>query len=202
MAKAKEKTPVDPKELSRLRAELGKATRGLDSARAENSTLKDRQKEQLAALLEENRALAARYANLETSYAHAVSAAEDLRRKFDALTAELAAAKSGLAELGKCTTERRRLQTQVTSLEKQLRSKDRAPILQAADVTVLINALFDDLRANLGDMALKDGELRLQVGFAAGGDSKGFVLPTVDGGVELKGPLQELVIRFDRKAGE
>lgn len=202
MAKAKEKLPVDPKELSRLQAQINKAARGLESALAENSALKDKQKEQLAALLEENRALAARYANLETSYAHAITAAENIGRKFEALSAEHANAKAEIAELKKSVAGHKRLQVQVTSLEKQLRSKDRAPIMQAADVTALINALFADLRANLGDMALKDGELRLQVGFAATGDSKGFVLPTVDGGIEFKGPLQELLIRFDRKAGE
>jgi chromosome segregation ATPase len=202
VAKAKEKTPVEPKELTQLRAQLGKLERGLDSAKAENVSLKDRQKEQLAALLEENRALSERYANLETSYAHAVAAAEDLRRKFDALSAEHATAKTELIELRKTAAERMRLQGQVISLEKQLQSKDRAPILQAADVTALINALFDDLRANLGDMALKDGELRLQVGFAGAGGIKGFVLPTVDGTADIKGPLQELLIRFDRKAGE
>lgn len=213
---AKAKTPDESKLLTQLRSQLRKATEALDSVKAENKELIGRQKvadkslarreSEIAAVIEENRLLAKQRDEAEKLRDRIASTAEGLKTRLDECLKEHKTAQAQLKETsaraGKLTAERDRLQQQVKSVEQQLRASGRAPILHARDVTALIDELIEDMSGNLGDMKLKEGELRLQVGFSGAGKMKGFVLPTVDGEQEIKGPLQELVIRFDRRVFE
>jgi chromosome segregation ATPase len=213
---AKAKTPEESKLHAQLRTQLRKATEDLASIKAENKELLGRQKavdknlarreSEVAALIEENRLLAKQRDEAEKLQKQLTAAAERLAKQLDecrkAQQSTQATLKDVSGRVEKLTAERDRLQQQVKSVEQQLKSSGRSPILHAQDVTALIDGLIEEMSANLGDMKLRDGELRLQVGFAGTGKTTGFVLPTVDGEQEIKGSLQELVIRFDRRPFE
>ncbi len=105
------------------------------------------------------------------------------------------------AELGQAITrlnkERDGLNEQIVSLSKQLTAQGKTPLLPANQVASLLDGLMGELRGGLSGVAIRDGEVRLKVGFGVVDDKPGFVIPTPDSGTDLQDKLHEVTFRFD-----
>lgn len=74
--------------------------------------------------------------------------------------------------------ERDRLHESVSLANARLRDEARPPVLSAAEVSSLVDRLLQNLGSQLSGLSVRDGELRLNVGFEKVGDQTGFVLPS------------------------
>jgi len=191
------------KDVERLQAGAASASAALEQAKTQaDQRHKEAEKlsKQIDALIEENRRLAERLeaatADLEP-YREAALGREEAVRKAQQETEAALRAEFAQVER-KRTAEQRRLEAQIASLEHQVREQGKVLHLPPERVADLVNGLVDQLRAGMPGMRLREGELRLQVGFAGTGEHAGFVVPTPDSGPEIKDSLHEVVFRFDR----
>ncbi len=191
------------KDVERLQAGTADAQAALEAARAqadERGTQVEKLTKQIDALVEENRRLAERLeavtADLE-SYREAALGREEAVRVARQETEAALRAEFAKVER-KRAAEQRRLEAQIASLEGQVREQGKVLHLPPERVAELVNGLVSQLRAGMPGMRLREGELRLQVGFAGTGEQAGFVVPTPDSGPEIKDSLHEVVFRFDR----
>lgn len=80
----------------------------------------------------------------------------------------------------------------------QLNEQSKHLQLPPAVAAALVNDFVTRLSDGLPDLAVRDGELNLKVAFTGAGETGGFVLPTAEGGAELRDSLQEVRLRFGR----
>ncbi|HVL53010.1 MAG TPA: hypothetical protein VM344_01970 [Vitreimonas sp.] len=212
---------ISAEDLRRLRALEGRLEKARESARsfgAERRELRAAAREseraakamerravevegRITALLEENASLASR---LETATADAErlrTAAAELRDRLDGAEAELKAARSDERKLARSLeqveSERDRLAERLKLAEGQLKGQAATPLLPAKEVARLIDNFVGELGAGLPGMTVRDGEVRLQVGFAKVGRATGFVVPSAEA-TETPPNLHEVAFRFDR----
>lgn len=158
--------------------------------------------DQLEAVLAENQKLAARLDEVTADVERLRAAGVELRQQADAAGAELAAAREQLektkAELEAVTAERAQLSDRVKVADEQLAGKAITPVLPPKDVAVLVDRFVNDVSAGLPGMAVRDGEIRLQVAFGKVGTTTGFVVPSAESPEDVRKNLHEVAIRFDR----
>jgi chromosome segregation ATPase len=191
------------KDLERLQASTAEAQAALEAAKAqadERGTEAEKLSKQIDALVEENRRLAERLeavtGDLESYREAALGREEAVRQAREETEATLRAEFAKVER--KHATETHRLEAQIASLEDQVREQGKVLHLPPERVADLVNGLVSQLRVGMPGMRLREGELRLQVGFAGTGERAGFVVPTPDSGPEIRDSLHEVVFRFDR----
>ena len=182
-----------------LRARATEATREARTAERRAGDLES----QIAALLEENARLATRLEEIAKDSEELRSAGVRLRDELDAAakTSEQAAAESAqlTKSLGEAVTERDAIAERLKIADAQLKTEAKTPILPAKDVARLIDGFVGELGTNLSGMAVREGEIKLQVAFGKVGASTGFVVPSADSPPEVRKDLHEVSIRFDRE---
>jgi chromosome segregation ATPase len=194
------------KDVQRLQAAAGESQAALEAARAQaedRSTEVEKLSKQIDALIEENRRLAERLDGVTAdvaSYRDTAQGREEAVRKARQET-EAALRAEFAADEHEWATERRRLEAQVASLERQVEEQGKVLHLPPERVADLVNGLVSQLRTSMSGMRLREGELRLRVGFAGTSEHAGFVVPTSDSGPEIRDSLHEVVFRFDRLVG-
>jgi DNA repair exonuclease SbcCD ATPase subunit len=192
----------DRKELAAERRELRAAatasTRRIRALEKELSGESDR----LGAVLEENATLASRVDALQADVEQLGSAPLELRAELDSCRATLSEAQAKLKEaeenLGAVRSERDGLTASLQVAQDQLAGKGIAPVLPATEVAKLVNNLVSEF-GGLRGIGVRDGEVRLQVGFGKVGRTTGFIVPSAESPPELRENLHEVAIRFERK---
>ena len=181
-----------------LRARATEATREARSAERRTVELES----QIAALLEENAKLATRLEEIAKDSEELRSAGLRLRDELEAAakSREQASAESAqlTKSLGETVAERDSVVERLKLADAQLKTEAKTPLLPAKEVARLIDGFVGELGTNLPGMAVREGEIRLQVGFGKVGSSTGFVVPSADSPPEVRKDLHEVSVRFDR----
>jgi hypothetical protein len=196
------KAQSERKALAQERREL----RGALSANARAARDADRRAAsvggQLEAVLAENQKLAARLDEVTADLERLRSAGVELREQADEAKAQLAAGQEQLtkvqAELEVATSERDQLAERVKVADDQLAGKGITPVLPPKDVAALVDRFVGSVSSGLPGMAVRDGEIKLQVAFAKIGTTTGFVVPSSDAPEEIRQNLHEVALRFER----
>jgi outer membrane murein-binding lipoprotein Lpp len=160
--------------------------------------------QRISQLIEENRRLAAQIDIVTSDLDLMRVAAEEAKAGLDAARVETEArVRAQLTDQIKAIQgQRDSLQTQLNIGRKQLAEQGKTPLLPADKVAEMLNGLVDKMQGGFGGLRIRDGEVKLKVGFGAVGDVGGFVIPTTDSTPELRENLQEVTFRFDRSASE
>lgn len=181
-----------------LRARATAAERETRAADARTGEVEQR----LEALLTENGRLAARLDEISSDADELRGAATKLREQLDAANKEVregAAETKRLAKsLAKAETEGGRLTERLKLAEAQLKTKTTTPVLPAREVARLIDGFVEEIGGGLPGLAVRDGEIRLNVAFGKVGRATGFVVPTADAPADVRKNLHEVAVRFDR----
>jgi hypothetical protein len=82
----------------------------------------------------------------------------------------------------------------------EARLEQSPPLLAAADVAALVDDLLARLDSQLAGLAVRDGELRLNVGFEQVGEERRFVVPSSAAPPEARENLHSVSLRFVREA--
>ena len=158
--------------------------------------------DKLEAVLRENAALAVKIDEIQADLARVEAASVRLREEVDATAAELGSAKEtlGAAEgrVGGLEKERDSLADSLKIANEQLSGKGITPVIPAKEVAKLVDVLIVEIGTGLPGMAVRDGELRLQVAFGKVGQQTGFVIPSAETPEDVRKNLHEVAIRFDR----
>ncbi len=197
-----EKAQDERRSLSAERRELrARATAAERDARAADSRTADAE-QRLEALVVENGRLAARLDEISSEADKLRGAAVKLREQLDEARKEV---RAGAAEtkrltksLAKAETEGERLGERLKLAEAQLKSKTTTPVLPAKEVARLIDGFVEEIGGGLPGLAVREGEIRLNVAFGKVGRATGFVVPSADAPPEVRKNLHEVSVRFDR----
>ncbi|HYO89863.1 MAG TPA: hypothetical protein VER79_14535, partial [Candidatus Limnocylindrales bacterium] len=154
----------------------------------------------LEPLLAENQRLAAQIDATATEMAALKKAAGDAKADISAAKAETEArVREELgADIAGLTKQQAALQKQLDTANVQLKEQGKPPLLSAEKVAGLLNELVGQMQGGISGLHIRDGELKLKVGFGAAGELGGFVIPTTDSTPEVRENLQEITFRFDR----
>jgi predicted nuclease with TOPRIM domain len=157
---------------------------------------------QVEALLKENAGLASRLDEARADLGQLQTASLALRDQVDKAQGELAQAQNALAaaqkEVGSITAERDGLAETLKLANEQLAGKEMTPVLPAKDVANLVDGFVLELGSGLPGLAVREGEIRLQVAFAKVGETSGFVVPSAESPPEVRENLHQVSVRFDR----
>jgi chromosome segregation ATPase len=197
-----EKAQDDRKSLSaerrELRAQITAAEREARAAGSRTAEVEGR----LEALLAENSRLASRLDDIAKDGEKLRDAGVKLREQLDAAKK---AVREGAAEtkrltrsLQKAETEGDRLGERLKLAEAQLKAKTTTPVLPAKEVARLIDGFVEEIGGGLPGLAVREGEIRLNVAFGKVGRATGFVVPSADAPPEVRKNLHEVAVRFDR----
>ncbi|MBL8156547.1 MAG: hypothetical protein JNM70_20375 [Anaerolineae bacterium] len=158
--------------------------------------------ETISRLIEENRLIARQMEEAAGDLNQFRKLAEEAKTAVEAARQETDS--KVRAELGQAIArlnkERDGLNEQIVLLSRQLTTQGKTPLLPANQVAVLLNGLMGELRGGLNGVAIRDGEIKLKVGFGVVDDKPGFVIPTPDSGADLQDKLHEVTFRFDTPA--
>lgn len=172
-----------------------RATRAADARAAEAA-------ERLEALLSENGRLAAQLDEIAKDTERLRSAGVKLREQLDAARTSLRESAAETKRLGKALersqAEEGRLAEGLKLAEAQLRAKTTTPVLPAKEVARLIDGFVEEIGGGLPGLAVREGEIRLNVAFGKVGRATGFVVPSADAPPEVRKNLHEVAVRFDR----
>jgi chromosome segregation ATPase len=181
-----------------LRARATAAEREVRAAGSRTAEVEGR----LEALLAENARLAARLDEIAKDGEKLRDAGERLREQLDeakkAVREGAAETKRVTKSLQKAETESDRLAERLKLAEAQLKSKTTTPVLPAREVARLIDGFVEEIGGGLPGLAVREGEIRLNVAFGKAGRSTGFVVPSADAPPEVRKNLHEVAVRFDR----
>ncbi|MBL8134008.1 MAG: hypothetical protein JNL42_19255 [Anaerolineae bacterium] len=160
--------------------------------------------QRIGQLIEQNRSLSAQIDTMTGDLRVVQTAAEEANARVDTARTEAEARTRAelTPQIETLQGERGALQAQLDLATKQLQSEGKTPLLPADRVVGMLNDLVTQFQGRLTGLRIRDGELKLQVGFGAVGESGGFVIPTTDSTPELRQNMQEITFRFDRSAGE
>jgi chromosome segregation ATPase len=209
----------DLRRLRALEARLERATEDRRSSVAERRELRERATvaeraaraadaraaeidQRVSALVAENARLAARLEEIAADSEKLRAAAVKLREQLDeakkAVRQGLAESKKLTRALGKAESESDRLAERLKLAEAQLKTKTTTPVLPAKEVARLIDGFVEEIGGGLPGLAVREGEIRLNVAFGKVGRATGFVVPTADASPEIRKNLHEVSVRFDR----
>ncbi|WP_028575290.1 hypothetical protein [Desulfonatronovibrio hydrogenovorans] len=88
------------------------------------------------------------------------------------------------------------------SLIDQMQQKKLVPVLSPQRVSIMLNELQESLQAGMKGVEIREGEVKLKVGFAADSEQGGgFIIPSASSIAELKDGLSEINIRFGKDPG-
>jgi chromosome segregation ATPase len=154
----------------------------------------------ISQLIEENRRLAAQLEEVTADSRRFLEVAEGANAAVAAAREETD--RQVRAELGAAVkqleSERGQLQKQIASLSSQLQSEGKLPVLTPDQVASVIGGLVEGLGSSMTGLNIRDGELKLKVGFASADTAGGFVIPTPDSAPDVRENLHEVTLRFDR----
>lgn len=190
------------------RKELAAERRELRSAVNENATLaKANEKDareassKLDAVVAENEKLATTLDEVTGDLEQLKGSAEKLRAALDAARAEVKKANGEAAaaqkQLSAAVTDRDRIDKTLAIANKQLAGQKIDPVLPADQVAQMLDDLVVGLGTKLRGLAIRDGQMRLNVAFGNLGKDAGFVIPSADSPPELRENLHEVAFRFD-----
>lgn len=198
LAKAEDARRSFTAERRELRARVTAAEREAKAAGSRTAEVQDR----LEALLEENNRLAARLDEIGKDAVKLRDAGTRLRGQLDEARK---AVREGAAEtkrltraLEKSQADGERLGERLKLAEAQLKGQTSAPVLPAREVARLIDGFVEEIGGGLPGLAVREGEIRLNVAFGKVGRSTGFVVPSADAPAEVRKNLHEVAVRFDR----
>jgi chromosome segregation ATPase len=198
LEKAEEARKSFTVERRELRARATAAEREARAAGSRTAEVEGR----LEALLAENGRLAARLGEIDKDSVKLRDAGVKLREQLDAAKKEV---REGAAETKKLTrsltkaeSEAGRLAERLKLAEAQLDAKTTTPVLPAKEVARLIDGFVEEIGGGLPGLAVREGEIRLNVAFGKVGRATGFVVPTADAPAEVRKNLHEVAVRFDR----
>lgn len=158
------------------------------------------------ALLAENQRLAEQLESFTGDLGRLRTAADEASAATRAALAEAGAAAAARAaaeqSLAAAQTERAQLQDQVTLLNRQIADAGQTPFLTADQVAGMLDGLVTRINLGGGGLAVRDGAVKLKVGFGAAGESVGFVIPTPEQAAAIKDSLHEVTLHFERGLGE
>ena len=184
-----------------LRARTAAAERATRAAETRATEAADR----LEALLAENGRLAAQLDEIAKDTERLRAAGVKLREQLDAARKSV---REGAAETKRLTkalersrAEEGRLTERLKLAEAQLRAKTTTPVLPAKEVARLIDGFVEEIGDGLPGLAVREGEIRLNVAFGKVGRATGFVVPGADAPPEVRKNLHEVAVRFDRSRG-
>ena len=164
----------------------------------ENKALVEREN----ALIKENRRLAESMSTVDGDLAlfreKAEKAAEDIKIAEKRVTDRLTATHN--ADVATLKGEKAELESELSLRTKQLATKGKVPLLPPEKVALLMGDLVKRFGGRMPGMKMRNGEIKLKVGFGDAGDVSGFVIPTTDADPEIKDNLHEMTVRFDREA--
>jgi chromosome segregation ATPase len=198
LAKAEDARKSFTVERRELRARATAAEREARAAASRTAEVEGR----LESLLAENGRLAARLDEIDKDAAKLRDAGLRLREQLDAAKQ---AVREGAAEtkrlsrsLAKSESESGRLSERLKLAEAQLSAKTTAPVLPAKEVAKLIDGFVEEIGGGLPGLAVREGEIRLNVAFGKVGRATGFVVPSADAPADVRKNLHEVAVRFDR----
>jgi chromosome segregation ATPase len=195
-----EKTTTERKELAAERRELRSAVN--ENARLAKANEKDAREasSKLDAVVAENEKLATTLDEVTGDLEQLKGSAEKLRAALDAARAEVKKAKAAQKQLSAAVTDRDRIDKTLAIANKQLAGQKIDPVLPADQVAQMLNDLVVGLSTKLPGLAIRDGQMRLNVAFGNLGKDAGFVIPSADSPPELRENLHEVAFRFDTAA--
>jgi chromosome segregation ATPase len=198
LEKAQDERKTFTAERRELRARATAAEREARAAGTRTAEVEGR----LEALLAENGRLAARLDEIGKDAQKLRDAGVRLREQLDAAKK---AVREGAAEtkrltraLEKSQAEGDRLSERLKLAEAQLKTKTTTPVLPAKEVAKLIDGFVEEIGGGLPGLAVREGEIRLNVAFGKVGRATGFVVPSADAPPEVRKNLHEVAVRFDR----
>lgn len=198
LAKAEDARKSFTVERRELRARATAAEREARAAGSRTAEVEGR----LESLLAENARLAARLDEISKDAVRLRDAGVKLREQLDAARK---AVREGAAEgkrlsrsLAKSQSEASRLSERLKLAEAQLAAKTTTPVLPAKEVARLIDGFVEEIGGGLPGLAVREGEIRLNVAFGKVGRATGFVVPTADAPADVRKNLHEVAVRFDR----
>ena len=184
-----------------LRARATAAERAAKAAEKRVGDVDDK----VAALLAENARLAAQLddgsADAERLRAAGVKLREELNATKKELREAVAEGKRLSKGLDRAESARDRAAEHLKVAEAQLKAKSTTPVLPAKEVAKLIDGFMEEIGSGLPGLAVREGEIRLQVAFGKAGRATGFVVPSADSPPEIRANLHDVSFRFDRSAG-
>ena len=197
-----EKAQDERRSLSAERRELrAQVTASERAARAADSRTSEAEG-RLEALLAENARLAARLDEIAKDGEKLRDAGVKLREQLDdakkAVREGAAETKRLTRSLQKAEADADRLAERLKLAEAQLKAKTTTPVLPAKEVARLIDGFVEEIGGGLPGLAVREGEIRLNVAFGKVGRSTGFVVPSADAPPEVRKNLHEVAVRFDR----
>jgi chromosome segregation ATPase len=167
----------------------------LQSALSENERL-GRTDDSLA-LIAENRRLATELETANADNQKYRKAASDAEETLAKASAEIEK-KLKLELENNFETEKNRLNKQIQTLNSQVQSQGKTPLLSAEAASGLVDDFVSKLRGGASGLLMRRGELRLKVAFGSTGEHDGFVVPTAENSDALQGNIHELVVEFDQ----
>jgi hypothetical protein len=198
LEKAQDERKSLSEERRELRARVTAAERATKAADARTTEVEGR----LEALLAENARLAARLDEIAKDGDKLRDAGVKLRAQLDeakkAVRAGAAETKRLTTSLQKAETEGGRLAERLKLAEAQLKAKTTAPVLPAREVAKLIDGFVEEIGGGLPGLAVREGEIKLNVAFGKVGRESGFVVPSADAPADVRKNLHEVAVRFDR----
>jgi septal ring factor EnvC (AmiA/AmiB activator) len=181
-----------------LRSALTGSERRVRALERERAAVSD----QLEGVLAENQALAARLEEARADLDRLQAASLELRTQVDSAQNELKSAQEALAttegKLADIHAERDDVVNQLKVANEQLAGKGITPVLPPAKVAELVDGFVGEFDRGLPGLALREGEVRLQVAFAQVGEEAGFVVPSPGAPAEVRENLHEVAVRFGR----
>lgn len=198
LEKAQDERKSFAAERRELRAQATSAERAAEAAGSRTAEAEGR----LEALLAENGRLAARLDEIGKDAVKLRGAAVKLREQLDearkAVRTGAAETKRLTKSLQRAETESGRLAERLKLAETQLRTKTTTPVLPAKEVAKLIDGFVEEIGGGLPGLAVREGEIRLNVAFGKVGRETGFVVPSADAPADVRKNLHEVAVRFDR----
>ena len=198
LEKAQDERKSLAEERRELRARASAAEREARAAGARTAGIEER----LEALVAENGRLAARLDEISSDSDKLRAAATRLREQLDearkTVRAGAAETKRLTRSLAKAEAEGDRLGERLKLAEAQLRTKTTTPVLPAKEVARLIDGFVDEIGGTLPGLAVREGEIRLNVAFGKVGRATGFVVPSADAPADVRKNLHEVSVKFDR----
>jgi chromosome segregation ATPase len=173
----------------------------LAEARATIQMLED-DNQTVSRLIEENRRLASQTDELSRDITVVRGAAEEAKAGLEQAQSETEArVRAELAgEIQAIQKKHDNLQQQLNTALQQLQTEGKTPYIPPAKVAEMINDLVKEMQGSLGGLDIRDGEVKLKVGFGVVGETGGFLVPTPESTPEVKESLQEITFHFDRSA--
>lgn len=153
-------------------------------------------------LIGENRRMAEQLDSFTGDLERLKTSAEESSIAARTASAEAAVANKARAavekKLAAAQAQQDKLASQLVLLNKQITDAGKTPFLTADQVAGMLDGFIEQLNLSTGGLAIRNGDIRLKVGFGAAGEAVGFVIPTTETAASIKDSLHEVTLHFER----